>query len=121
MMQSCSVPVVLDENPEGGFDYLATPSCERFRSIFMPDNEVIMHMQVACSTSILLRSTDEPIAKHLLSAAWTCAMHSCMHVVSLGLSKRSEFHAKLVGTMQSSDDTGNMPWSTVPITERTRY
>ena len=46
MMQSCSVPVVLDENPEGGFDYLATPSCERFRSVFTPDNEVIMHMQV---------------------------------------------------------------------------
>ena len=54
MMQTCSVPVVLDENSEGGFDYLATPSCERFRSIFTPDNEVIMHMQVPYPASILL-------------------------------------------------------------------
>ena len=121
MMQSCSVPLVLDENPDGGFDYLATPSCERFRSIFTPDNEVIMHMQVACSTSTLLCSTDEPLAKHLLSPAWTCAMHFCMYVVSLCLSKRSEFHVKLVGSMQSSDNIGNMPWATIPITEQSRY
>ena len=46
MMQSCSVPVVLDENPDGGFDFLATPSCAPFRRFFTPEHEVIMHMQV---------------------------------------------------------------------------
>ena len=46
MMQTCSLPVVLDENPDGGFDFLATPSCAPFRRFFIPDNEVIMHMQV---------------------------------------------------------------------------
>ena len=47
MMQTCSVPLVLDENPNGGFDYLATPSCKPFRPFFSPENEVIMHMQVS--------------------------------------------------------------------------
>lgn len=45
--QSASVPVVIDPNPAGGFDYLATPSCQPFRRFFAPDNEVIMHMQVS--------------------------------------------------------------------------
>lgn len=46
MMQTCSVPLVIDENPNGGFDFLATPSCANFRRFFTPENEVIMHMQV---------------------------------------------------------------------------
>lgn len=44
--QSASVPLVVDQNPATGFDFLATPSCEGFRSLFAPENEVIMHMQV---------------------------------------------------------------------------
>ncbi len=43
--QSASVPLVIDQNPATGFDFLATPSCERFRPLFEPENEVIMHMQ----------------------------------------------------------------------------
>ncbi|EIE26107.1 hypothetical protein COCSUDRAFT_46497 [Coccomyxa subellipsoidea C-169] len=43
--QSASVPLVVDQNPATGFDFLATPSCERFRPLFAPENEVIMHMQ----------------------------------------------------------------------------
>jgi hypothetical protein len=45
MIQTCSLPAVVDENPDGGFDYLATPSCRPYRAYFTPDNEVIMHMQ----------------------------------------------------------------------------
>lgn len=44
--QSASVPLVIDQNSATGFDFLATPSCERFRPLFAPENEVIMHMQV---------------------------------------------------------------------------
>lgn len=58
MMQSCSLPVVLDENPAGGFDFLGTPSCEPFRKFFTPDNEIIMHMQVSTSQSIFDLSDD---------------------------------------------------------------
>ena len=57
---------MIERNATSGFDFLDTPSCQVHKAI-IEDNttEVIMHMQVACSTSILLRSTDEPIAKHL--------------------------------------------------------
>jgi hypothetical protein len=47
MSQTCSLPVVVDEDPTGGFNYLATPSCKPYRSFFTADNEVIMHMQVS--------------------------------------------------------------------------
>ena len=47
MSQTCSLPVVIDENPSEGFHYLATPSCKSYYSFFTPDNEVIMHMQVS--------------------------------------------------------------------------
>ena len=120
-MQSCSVPVVLDENPEGGFDYLATPSCERFRSLFTPANEVIMHMQVACSTLILLYITDERVPSHLLTAGWPCVLHPCMFTVTLCMPRQSDLYVKLVIFMQSPDDIGNMPWATTPITEQARY
>ena len=53
MMQTCSLPVVLDENPSGGFDFLDTPSCAPFRRLFTPDNEVIMHMQVSLHQHLL--------------------------------------------------------------------
>ncbi|BDA44392.1 probable multicopper oxidase LPR1 homolog 3 at C-terminar half [Coccomyxa sp. Obi] len=43
--QSASVPVIVDPNPAGGWDFLATPSCQRFQPLFQPEFEVIMHMQ----------------------------------------------------------------------------
>ena len=106
MMQSCSVPVVLDENPEGGFDYLATPSCERFRSLFTPANEVIMHMQVACSTLILLYITDERAPSHLLRVlgGHACCTLACSR--SACACRSSDLHVKLAGSMQSSDGIG---------------
>jgi hypothetical protein len=72
--QSCSLPVVIDPNPAGGFDYLATPSCQPYRALFAPDNEVIMHMQ-ARSCCFLARNlqqhacpTPGPLAVHC--ACW---------------------------------------------------
>lgn len=44
--QTASLPVVVDTNPAGGWDYLATPSCQRLQPLFQPQFEVIMHMQV---------------------------------------------------------------------------
>ncbi len=47
--QTASLPVIVDTNPASGWDYLATPSCQRFQPLFQPQFEVIMHMQVCTS------------------------------------------------------------------------
>ena len=55
MIQTCSLPVVVDENPDGGLDDLATPSCEPYREYFTPDDEVIMHMQAGSHNALSKR------------------------------------------------------------------
>ncbi len=81
MMQTCSVPVVLDENPSGGFDYLSTPSCAPFQQFFTPENEIIMHMQVSRNISCH-RQSPVPLAKAVVELSFRMDS-SCMQALSV--------------------------------------
>ena len=118
MMQSCSVPVVLDENPNEGFDYLATPSCERLRSIFTPDNEVIMHMQVACSPLTLPCTSDDTFGAPFERRVAACI--TILHVqCSYYMPRQADICVALWSCTQcdSSADVDNMPLAMLPVTE----
>ena len=82
--QTASLPLIVDPNPAGGWDYLATPSCQRFQPLFQPEFEVIMHMQVHISCS---QHTQRPELKgRIFSAAKKVHVGATCRVFSSGSS-----------------------------------
>ena len=53
MTHTATVPVIIDVNPDGGFDPLGSASCADMRQFFPSDdsNEIILHFQVSCANS----------------------------------------------------------------------
>ena len=68
MTHTATVPVIVDVNPEGGFDPLGSASCANMRQFFPADNsnEIILHFQVSFANKFI----HTVWLQMLLSALW---------------------------------------------------